>query len=277
MKKKLFRSLIAALAFVPLFAFAHSGAYSTYTWSGTAGSGVALTSEVIDTRDLESLSVVASVATADRAVTVSCLAADRTTALFSFPAVTAAAAGQAQINLFIRPDVSVPGTAPTGVTVWNVSLCPLMQVSMASAAGTAKLELVGRRQQVNAVVSKCGASVRTDPTCYESGSVGAGAALSTGVIDTRRGEGLTFLAEATTTNRALVVSCTDSAGTVLFSFASVTITAGSKFMLHYRPDSPTPGTEATGITHYPVSLCRYMKGTIAAAGAASAKLASYLR
>jgi len=275
--KKLFRSMIAVLAFIPVLALAHTGAYSTYTWTGTAGSGVALTSEVIDARDLESLSIVASVATADRAITVSCLAADKSTALFSYPAVTAVAAGQAQVNILINPDSVVPGTAPTGVTIWNVSLCPIMQVSMASAAGTAQLDIMGRRQQTGAMVSKCPTLNRTDPTCYESGAVAAGAALATGVIDTRRGESVTFLTEATTTNRALVVSCTDSAGTVLFNFASVTVTAGSKFLLHYRPDSATPGTEPTGVTHYPVNLCRYMKGTIAAAGAASAKLASYMR
>jgi hypothetical protein len=85
------------------------------------------------------------------------------------------------------------------------------------------------------------------------------------------------LVEATTTNRALVLSCTNSAGTSQFDFASFTVTAANKYLHTIRADSPTPGTEPTNVTHYPLEPCRYMKATIAAAGAASAKLAVYVR
>jgi hypothetical protein len=274
-------SILAAIliALAPALASAHSYSYSTYTYTGTATSGNALASDVVDARELESLDIVGSVATADRAITVTCLAVDKTTVLFTLPTVTAVAAGQAKQRILINPDATVPGTAPTGTTIWNIPLCPWMQVNMASAAGTAQLDIMGRRQQVAAQTSRCAryAIDRSQPDCYESGSVTAGAALTAGVMDTRRAEALTVIVEATTTNRTLVVSCTDSTGTSLFDFASLTVTAGSKFMQVFRPDSPTPGSEPTGVTHFPLNLCRYMTATIAAAGAASAKLATYLR
>jgi hypothetical protein len=263
------KKILMLLAFLPAFVLAHSGQYVAYTYTATATSGNALTGEVFDARELESLVIVGSVVTADRAITVSCLASDGTTSLFAFPAVTAVAAGQAKQMILIRPDATVPGTAPTGTTVWNISLCPKMQVTMASAAGTARLDVVGRRQQSN---------MRTQKIAYESGSVTAGAALSSGVLDVRRVESAVFLVEATTTNRTLVVSCVTSDGaTSLFDFASFTVTAGSKYLHNYRQDSPTPGSEPTGVTHFPIELCQYMRASIAAAGAASAKLAAYVR
>jgi hypothetical protein len=258
--------LIAALCALPVLA--DSGAYSYYTYTNTATSGNALTSEVVDARDLENLTIVGQVATADRAITVNCLANDGATVLFAYPAITAAFATAPKKVIQIRPDGNVPGTPPTNTTVWNTTLCPKMNVVMASAAGTAQLDIMGRRQQVNANVQV---------SSYESGSVIAGAALASGTIDTRRVESMVILVEATTTNRALVISCTNSAGTSLFDFASFTVTAANKYLHQIRPDSPTPGSEPTNVTHYPLELCRYMKATVAAAGAASAKLAVYTR
>lgn len=263
------KKLIAVLALLfATSALAHSGAYVTYTNSGTFVSGAAYDSGVIDTRDLESLVVVADADTADRALVVNCLANDQSTVLFAFPTVTAAVAGQDKVVISLRPDSIVPGTAPTGVTYYNVNLCRYMSVTAASAAGAGTIQITGRRNQV-------GASVVT--SYYESGSVTAGAALATPVFDLRRAQSVTFLVEATTTNRALIVSCTNAAGTVLFSYASLTVTAGSKYLRNYRPDSPTPGSEPTGVVHFPVELCPYMKATVAAAGAASAKLSAYVR
>jgi hypothetical protein len=88
---------------------------------------------------------------------------------------------------------------------------------------------------------------------------------------------MTVIVEATTTGRALVVSCVDSDGTALFNFASLTVTAGQKFMRVFRPYTTVPGTEPTNVLHIPIHLCRYMKASVAAAGAASAKLAAYVR
>lgn len=278
MKKLILLAAVLATIAVPTQSKAHSGSYSYYTFSAPAVNGSALASDVIDARELESLVITVSAVTADRVATVSCLAADKTTALYSFPTVTAAVAGVAKQYILIYPDAVVPATAPTGTTIWNVALCPYMQVSLASAAGTGQLDIIGRRQQVAAQVSRCPSSTdRSLAYCYESGSVTAGAAIASPVMDTRRFESLTILVEATTTGRALVLSCTDSSGTSLFDFASFTVTAANKYLLNVRPDSATPGTEPTNVTHFPVQLCRYMKASIAAAGAASAKLATYLR
>lgn len=264
--KKLF-AFLAALAFAGP-AFAGTGEYSYYTYTGTAGSGAALTSDVIDASQLESLTIVGSVATADRDITVSCLASDSSTILFSYPAVTAASAGQAKQMIIMSPEQTVPASPATGVTYYSVDLCPKMKVVMASAAGTAQLDIIGRREQVAA---------RVVTQQYESGSVGSGGALATPIFDTRRAGSMTIVTEATTTPRTLVVSCTDSAGTSLFDFPSLTVTAGSKFVRFFRPYTVVPGSEPTGVLHIPVHLCRYMKASIAATGVASAKLAAYIR
>ncbi len=116
------------------------------------------------------------------------------------------------------------------------------------------------------------------PKEYESGSVASGGALSSGVLDMSSYSSAQVLVEATTTNRTLVANCVAKDGsTIPFKYASFTVTAGSKFMLTYRPDSPIPGTEPTGVTHIPVEPCPKMSWTIAATGSASAKLAVYAR
>jgi hypothetical protein len=108
--------------------------------------------------------------------------------------------------------------------------------------------------------------------------VTAGAALTSGVIDTSTLEHLQVIVEATTTNRALVVTCLAADGTTsIFDFASLTVTAGSKYMRTFRLDAPIPGSEPTGVVHLPFELCAKMQATVAAAGAASAKLAVYGR
>lgn len=264
--KKLILSLFIALFAIQ--AVADSGAYTAYTYTGSATSGNALTSDTVDARDLESLTIVGSAATADRTMTVNCLAADGSTVLFAYPAITLAFATAPKKVININPKATVPATPPTNTTVWNTSLCPKMNVVLASAAGAATLDIIGRREQVAASVQVAS---------YESGSVTGGAALASGTFDTRRVESMMILVEATTTNRALVIACTDSTGTSLFDFASFTVTAANKYLHLLRWDSATPGTEPTNVTHYPVELCRYMKATIAAAGAASAKLAVYTR
>lgn len=277
--KKFLIVAAALVAFaVPSVSRAHAGAYVAYEWvdSVTTTSGVALSSPVIDARDLESLIFEAEAATSTRSLVISCMAVDGTTSLFDFAAVTITAGSKFSVQM--RPDLTVPASAPTGTTYLSVSPCPKVKASMAAVNGTAKLTVQGRRQQVAArVIKACPTADRTQPACYESGSVTAGAALTTGVIDTRRGEALQVLVEATTTNRALVVSCTDSAGTILYSYPSLTVTAGSKYLQTYNPETKVPGSEPTGVTHVPVELCSYMKADVAATGAASAKLAAYLR
>jgi hypothetical protein len=266
--KKLMILAAALAAFLPTLSLAHSGEYVSYEWASsvTTTSGVALNSLVIDTSDLESLTFDVEATTSTRTMTVSCLAADKTTALFSFPALTVTAGSKFRQEY--RADTVIPSSLPTGVTLYNVPLCRYMQAAMPAVNGTAKLNVIGRRQQV-------AASVITN--FYESGSITAGAALTTGVIDTSRARSITVIAEATTTNRTLVVSCTDSAGTSLFDYASLTVTAGSQFMRVVRADSSVPGSEPTNVVHLPVTPCRWMTATIAAAGAASAKVAAYVR
>ncbi len=269
------RSLLLLALLAPALALGHSGSYVSYSKSWSTSDGTAVTSDVIDARDLESLTIASSAVTTNRSLTVSCIAADGTTALFSFPAITVTAAtGPAYVVW--NPHAVVMAAAPTGVVYYATNLCPKVQASLAAAgAAAARIDITGRRQQVAASVQVL---------AYESGSVIAGAAISSGVIDTRRVDSLMILVEATTTGRALVLSCTDSAGTALFSFASFTVTAGSKFLNQYRINSlPTLSTdlvavsEVTGVLHVPAPPCNYMKADVAAAGAASAKLAVYAR
>lgn len=269
--KKLILALVVAVLAMPALAQYRVAAYQ---WEGTAGiDGAAITSAVIDTGKYDALTIVGTAATTDRAIQISCIAKDGTTALFTYADVAIAVATQAKVLVQVRPDVTVPGTAPTGVTYISTTLCPRMKVTIPSVTGGAGVGAtlaITARQNPNA----------TKPVRYqyESGSVTAGAALTTGVIDTAKLENLQVIVEATTTNRTLVVSCMAKDGTTAnFDFASLTVTAGSKFMRTFRADAPIPGSEPTGVVHIPVDLCPKMKASIAAAGAASAKLAAYGR
>jgi hypothetical protein len=168
--------------------------------------------------------------------------------------------------------VGLAGAIQGDVANIPTSLCPRVKASMAAVAAgagvTAKLAVYGYATEG-----------RTKPVRYqyESGSVGSGAALSTGVIDAARLETLVVLAEASDTNRALVVSCLAKDGTTsLFDFPSLTVVAGSKYLREFR-FGPLPQVEPVGIVHIPVNLCPRMKASIAAAGAAAAKLAAYGR
>lgn len=303
--------------------------------TSTAGE-VALAQTVpVKSRQLDSLTILASATgtSSDRVLTISCLAKDNTTVLYSFPTVAVAANAKVAVvmraNLRQDPDyiipwkasttyrlgeratndsgkvyevitagasaasggptgvtaditdnaahwkyVAVAGASPTGITYLNVTPCPRVKASMAAiSAGagiTANLSIYGRRAAAGLT--------RQYSVDYESGSVGSGAALSSGLITTSKLESLQILTEATTTGRTLVVSCMSRDGVnILFSLANVTVAASNKYLLTYRLDANVPSTEAANVTHIPLELCPLMKASIAATGAASAKLAVYGR
>ena len=242
--------------------------------TSTAGEAALATTVDVAGLGLDSLTILAKAVgtSSDRVLTLACLAKDGTTALFTYPTVAVAANGKVMVVL--RANVTVPATAPTGVTYLPLA-CPTVKISMAAitagAGITADLAVYGRK-----IVAERGASPFKN--LYESGSVGSGGALSSGVLDASRYDQLTVLTEATTTNRTLVVSCMSKDGVnSLFDFASLTVTAGAKFMRVFRTDAPIPGTEPTNVLHIPVDLCPKMQATIAATGSASAKLAVYAR
>lgn len=109
---------------------------------GSAGGAVAttvLTTEAVE--ELQALVRNASTTTA-RVLTVTCLADNGTTVLFTFPTVSVSTSTQALVN--INPAIS-SATAATGTTNWPARPCRRMKFSVAAAGSdAAELAVYGR-------------------------------------------------------------------------------------------------------------------------------------
>lgn len=115
---------------------------SSFYESGSVASGAALSRTVNATR-LESIQVLVEATTTNRALVASCMAANGTTTLFSFPSHTITQ-GQKYL-LTYRFDSAVPLGEVTNVKHVPVEVCPIMKFAIAATgAASAKLAVYGR-------------------------------------------------------------------------------------------------------------------------------------
>lgn len=113
---------------------------------------------------------------------------------------------------------------------------------------------------------------------YEK-TVAAGAVINTGVIDFSRVTSLEVLVDnsAGGSSRALTISWLAADKTTVLFTQAVTVTNGTRALIFVNKNAAIPSSEPTGVTHINVDPGKYMKFSLAAAGAAAGTVAIYGR
>jgi hypothetical protein len=113
---------------------------------------------------------------------------------------------------------------------------------------------------------------------YESGSVAAGAVITSPVIDASNLASITFtLDPGAAATRSLQVNCLAKDGTtVLFAFPAVSAATGAKVLVAMSSQN-IQSTAPTGVTYWAVAPCQRIQAVVAASGAVAAQLAIYGR
>lgn len=132
-------------AFLGVYGRARTGftrPISSFYESGSVAAGAAL-SRTVNTTRLESIQVLVEATTTSRALVASCMAANGTTIIYSFPSFTITQ-GQKYL-LTYRFDSPVPLGEVTNVKHVPVEVCPIMKFAIAATgAASAKLAVYGR-------------------------------------------------------------------------------------------------------------------------------------